>query len=853
MHRRAICRLFGLLFLAFILQQGALGNDSRSEVTIWLIPLEYASNDPSINLESFNTEVEQGGWVRILNTSVPHYRDQLVAWNPEYDYPNFPVIKGQVETVRALRRFAKQHQVRINVRFVWWGQTFKELQALDSAGRDAQRDENAPDVAQVGSTWVGFFAKANILLPLSAAPNDVYQRDQALSWRDTPRVDKAALRYTTDVRLIYYWRRMSYPPLDQPFSLVRDSWDKIIESISSYSIDPNDPRKLAGFSPKMVMPIGMTTNLLHDYVPLIWAGGGHFMDKNLVGADLTSDKALAIPRKLMGNYSQGDSQKGSARVVTFPEMSHEQAIRYFFNGEYLALIEPVNFIERWREEIALRGLPPSFFRDPKKRPKPETINFWDYAGVAVPPRTFIGGSDLIVTSRVKNKDIEKRLAFELLRFLTNDDTYAPVLARVGALPAQLPELGVDALCTLLRSKTARAGSQREADGTKDLANALRTALAERDAQEYPALAEWPLYIESPEVLEAIQRIWRRVKEGGQDKTLKDAAAEAELVINKNFYPSLKLREEIKHWWWVILFGGLSLSLTLVAVLLRVQFGKNRAQAETINETNGKILALRLYQAKMHDLTKINGTNVIQFAEEIKSLMPTPGDASLSLLSGCRRKLDELISYGEHLVKDFTQRSAQRTFAICEEMERPQVCVPLREVVERAYEGALIEFKAVYAKDAPAALLSLDESLHEWRLMRLPTSMGVVLQEWFYNCLKMIDHLRPPDRQIEVRVQQPEQAAKPPRLSPVAIWRALFGARQAGNTTTLCILSPIAIPAEKANILNEPPAPYWKSSSQGLRLIRDILSYGFATKAACQTLPSGQTLLSIPITLMRSHI
>jgi hypothetical protein len=108
-------------------------------------------------------------------------------------------------------------------------------------------------------------------------------------------------------------------------------------------------------------------------------------------------------------------------------------------------------------------------------------------------------------------------------------------------------------------------------------------------------------------------------------------------------------------------------------------------------------------------------------------------------------------------------------------------------------------------------------------------MIVILQEWFYNCLRMISYVLPPRPEIEVSVQE------------------------TGQTTFLCILSPVAIPANKAEIISDPPTPYWESYSQGLPLIRDILWYGFDVKAECQPLPSGQTLLTIPIALTRSQV
>src|SRR5262249_14481361 len=146
--------------------------------------------------------------------------------------------------------------------------------------------------------------------------------------------------------------------------------------LNSLSKRPVEPGRL---NPPMAMPIALTANLLHDYLPLILAGGGLFIGRDSTAADLVSDSALRIPRMLMQRVTQVGAQNSRHRLIAFPEMSHEEAVHHFFNGEYLAVTEPVNFIARWRKEVAEHGLPKSFFADQKSVPKSAPINFWDYA------------------------------------------------------------------------------------------------------------------------------------------------------------------------------------------------------------------------------------------------------------------------------------------------------------------------------------------------------------------------------------------------------------------------------------------------------------------------------------------
>ncbi len=865
MKRNFIIGLMCLLSCLALNSVIASGQGNQRSLTIWLIPLELAATDQTMDFDKFNEKVSQGGWVTVLNTTVGQYREQLIAWIPEFAYPNFPIIKGQQKTLEALRRFAEQNQVHINVRFVWWGQAFNEARAIFEGKQNPVLDgvQIAPDVAQVGSTWVGYFAKKGALLPRDATSD-------RLNWRDAPGTPNAALRYTTDVRLIFYWKRMSYPAAGNAFMLDSASWDTILSSLSARPIERGR------LNPPMAMPIALTANLLHDYAPLIWAGGGRFISLGSDKADLTSDAALAVPRQLMERATQPGEQDSRRRILAFPEMSHEEAVHHFFNGEYLALIEPVGFIKRWKDVIARNGLPKGFSQDQKKNPAPGSVNFWNYAGVAAPPRTFIGGSDLIVTSRVKEKPEERDLAFKLARFLAMDEKYSTTLAELGTLPAQQQKLGVDILSASLKDETDRSSNTGGQEGITDFAVALSLALSRRTEQEYPALAEWPDYVESNEVLDALQLVWRRIgdgKEGEEDLAiLKAAAAEAQLAINQRLNRWTKLWQDIQRWWWAIVI--VLLAFLIIAVnQIRLQRIAVRRQKETIQALEqvtlaekqrllaleaadaeqrekiralerasqaekemrmaleiasdqlrgkvqaleqasqaekGRLLALRLYRSKIHEQLHAYGAKLIDFAEsQAEDLCAT------------------LAEYGRHIGNVFNRHLAATTRAVAIEMERQHDSMDVRAIVNEAYQGAEIEFKAAWARSAPNISLALDQGLGHWRLPQLPHLLMVILQEWFYNCLKEADARPLREPAIEVRVDEDQQA------------------------TLLNIVSPHPIAEAIANIFLQDASSSSEDSGHGIPLIRDILWFGFEAKANCRTQSDGRTVLSIPILFARS--
>jgi hypothetical protein len=186
----------------------------------------------------------------------PH-KSQLLAWNQELNVPNSAMINGQREMLMALRRFAFSQNVHINVLFVWWGRAFDELVRYTQigAGKDSADGREFPDIAQIGSTWVAYFADRKALVPQTP-------KDDELDWREIPDVARATLRYTLDVRLIFYWKKMSAS--DDTFVIDSISWESITESLRIRIAEQQQ-----SLNPPFAFPIGLSQNLEHDYFPLL--------------------------------------------------------------------------------------------------------------------------------------------------------------------------------------------------------------------------------------------------------------------------------------------------------------------------------------------------------------------------------------------------------------------------------------------------------------------------------------------------------------------------------------------------------------------------------------------------------
>ena len=533
------------------------GKGTVPSFTLWLMPAQPAEeNTPVVGpqveeqIAQFNLEFGDNSPVTVVNTTDSWLRAQLRVWNQEFAGPSWPIVKGQTETLRVIAKFARDNHIHINVRFLNWGSAFKELE--DAAIKKRQGKSSAggppPDIAQVGSTWVAYFASNGLLIPYPP-PSE----GDGLSFRSVSGMNRASILYTVDVRLLFYWKRNRLaPPTATPFELKSESWEAIIKSLEGRVLESGESQ-----NPPMVIPTGLTLNLLHDYAPLVWAGGGEFLHEDALRTyvDLTTKAALRIPEYLARNTAVTDANGLKHPLITFPEMSTEEATKHFLDGDFSAIQKPAGFIRRWYEKFEKDMAEDVSLGKGQKEP---TV-FWDYAGVAVPPKPFKGGSDLIVLNDTQHKE----QAVELARFLVSDESYTGIIARFeGYLPAQVPDIGVKHLIESLQINPA--ASQKvvpsvDADGLKrnysDLINQVIL-----NGEEYPELASFPIDVESRESLEAFQILLRRIGEGDRDGVaagnIKEAAKKAEHVINLRIDWLTKAEETLPY----VLIVGLVLAI-----------------------------------------------------------------------------------------------------------------------------------------------------------------------------------------------------------------------------------------------------------------------------------------------------
>jgi len=728
------------------LAQGPEMRSAKRGVRVWLIPAENTGPNDIAQGERIPEQMAalrkslEGTGVRLLNVEDP-LAMKAIFWNQQFNVPNFQVVATQSKTLDALKKFASDNNVEVVVRLVTWDEAFGLLDAGQTEGPDA-----LPDVAQIGSSWAGYFAGRRAI---RSKPDSAHNRG---NWRDVLNVPAGALPYTNDVRLLFYWKRL---PTDGPDSrpvleLNNSNWNALMDSL----------RDGTSQGDTLVFPTGVTLNLLHDYLPLVRAGTkNQLLSVGVLGVsvDLSSDDALRWPVYLASQTRIPQVNGQTRRLISFPEASHQEASRTFVNAGYRGTIEPANFIGQWFKDFKERQDIAEKQGHPRKR-------FWDYAAAVVPPSNFKGGSELVILSKAKDPDIAAALA----EYLATNSEYTKVLADAGLLPPGRPGYGINELMESF-------GSEKESADAHAFSQAVQKAIDQ--GVSYPDFEQWPVVLENHDVLESLQQVWRRMSEG-DTKGMALAARHVQDQINSQTYLPTRTWETLgRAWPLLVLVSG-----TLVAV-----FGWVRSRS-----LRRLITILHLYRAARHESARILGDNVKDLHEQARTGVLTHDalmEWLLKLANLYTAPNDGLVGYMASLGEDLVRQ-----------IQGVEASANLNEVVMRAFNGGRLFYKASQLMRSPTVTL-VPKGLGDWRVVRYPALATVVLQEWFFNCLREID-FSGIGSVITVEVQN----------GAVLI-------ESSGNLTE-----------EQIATLRDPPSRgLLQANAHGLVLIRDICRYAFGSR------------------------
>lgn len=181
----------------------------------------------------------------------------------------------QEKLEQRLNLFTKKTGIKTKVAVLDWGEAWNRISTTLATGVDA------PDVLQLGTTWIPYFASRGEIKALNEwLPQIDSTRFVPVSW-NTTRIDADTTIYSVpwfiDIRPILANKRVLKKHNIQPEDVATfDGFVKAVRKVNNAHEVLDDGTKVRAFA----FPGKNDWNLLHNFAPWIWSNGGNFIEKD---------------------------------------------------------------------------------------------------------------------------------------------------------------------------------------------------------------------------------------------------------------------------------------------------------------------------------------------------------------------------------------------------------------------------------------------------------------------------------------------------------------------------------------------------------------------------------------------
>jgi len=734
-------------FITFFFNSAFSSNEHVKQIRIWLIPvLVEGYNDMEV------TELDKRKWKKefgdinnslvICENLIDNFlKQQLINDKLELGYPDWKRLISQKPILVSLKEFVKnynthpehQQKLQIVIRFLNWNSIFHEIESILSGNIQLK-----PDIIELGSTWVSYFQERGYLKSFSGY-RKLYNEIGATGY---------SLPYTTDIRVLLYWKRVPGIEDDMPERNLEGTWINIFKELKT--------RDQIG-TPKICIPLESTYNILHNFVPLVWASEHNFLDKKFMSYQVKISKPQVI--ETLHSFTEMSRQ---GLLVFALKVTQEEAFNYFKNGDkYLGMILPSKYIKNLHSHFI------------KSNPQLSN-NFLHYAGIAIPPETFKGGSHLVM-HRDTNNQI---LCNKLIKFLISDKEIYHFYTKCGMLMTQ-QKYDIDneyGLTDILKTNENFL-SKNEINSIKS-----KVIMAINKGHEYVPFAGW-VDIESDIVLKSLVKLWSTIAAGNKSE-IQHILKNVESVINSKI-----------HWLNQYMRIRLILVPLIIFFLIIILFASYYLHKKTKNEKDileklrsnesKMIIALLLVRGKYHSILGTQGTVIYDFA----------------YLDSCDELRAKIKKYGITISKDYNKYWVRIIRGILNELADEFKQQSINKIIENAFYGAKTEYYINWAKTSADIELVYD-NIDTYKLAKYCNVLTFVLHEWLYNAIKEIPSNT--SEIIKISINQKELYIETP-------------SQISADDTTRLINDEVSIQS------------IFKKGGEGLNIIRDLLWFCFQTK------------------------
>ncbi len=344
--------------------------------------------------------------------------------------PNSP--KPVIDLEDVLADFKKENpNIDIKITGIDWGAAWSKITVAATSGV-------APDICQLGTTWVGTIASMGALLPLNDYINEIGGADAFLpaAW-NTSGIEGSgvvsSIPWFVDVRGLYYrtdiFEKLGLTKKDLD---TWESFEKTLKKIKEAKVVMDKNGKiyigkeaeevLKQPGNEIVEPLGLPGkndwNVIHNFVPWIWAAGGELLSADRKTAVFNSKEAL---QGIL--FYTGLVRKGLVSTKTL-ELNTAQVSTNFVNGKYAMYFDTSHMVKYmsipqseggFAEGIASKNYDIALYpKGPKGR------------------YHFFGGSNLAIFKYTKHP----KEAWKVVAYLCSKEAQIKYSQKTGFMPAR---------------------------------------------------------------------------------------------------------------------------------------------------------------------------------------------------------------------------------------------------------------------------------------------------------------------------------------------------------------------------------------------------------------------------------
>lgn len=316
------------------------------------------------------------------------------------------------DTEKIIAPFEKESGIDVNVQLVGWDVQLDRIRNAAVSGR-------GPDVTQAGTTQVPFFAALGGFEDLSGRVGDIggetaYAPGVWQTTQVTGRDGDYAVPWFTEARSIYYRKDLLKKAGVDPATAFGD-WDELHATLKKLKDSGAvDNEKTYAFG----VPGKKAFDLVHHVMPFVWDAGGAELNQDASESTIDSAQAQEGVRFVADLVPEG------LLDPTALEKDGQQVEDSFKGGRLAVWIGGpwvLATIGRKDDDVWV----PEARKNVGVAPMP--------AGPSGKAYTFVGGSNLMMFKSSENKDA----AWELMKFLSQDDTQTAYADLMGMFPARL--------------------------------------------------------------------------------------------------------------------------------------------------------------------------------------------------------------------------------------------------------------------------------------------------------------------------------------------------------------------------------------------------------------------------------